>query len=642
MTAIFVEGAVNAAIEAPPAQPAPSPEPVIRLDAVSVKYRLPRERIRTFKEYAIRRLRGEAVAHDFWALRGVSMTARRGEALAIVGANGAGKSTLLKLVARVLRPSAGRVRVQGNVVPLLEVSAGFHPELTGRENVYLNATLLGHGRAQIDERFHDIVEFAGLWDFIDAPLRTYSTGMIARLGFAVAMAWPSDILILDEVLAVGDEAFRRKCRTHLDAIRERGATILQVSHDLAQVRAMCDRAIWLDHGEIRLEGSADEVTAKYEAAMQRDTPSAVTIVLPAPKAGVGGPEPGAWLDHEAASDERSTAEPVAAKTNGQDYTDHWRADRLANLIPHSPRFGCFPEGWNAVDFLRRYAGPLAGSRVVDLGCGTGRLCEAFAPTSYLGLDINEDAVARARADHPGYSFERVDFVGDYPPADLYLAYMVLMYVDDASVAAMLERLCGAAPRILIADIFDREWRQGAYHPAFNRTQDDYERLMTEHRFVLEEQIDKSYAYFPGSHLSFLSFRRRVPPPPAISRFPEDLAAPDLEVQGLHDDGWLAASAAVTLSRPQEAATLVVRLVVPDLGDRAYSTGIAVSVDGHELATETLYPGEFELRCPLHGADGPREVGLVFSATQRLPAPDNRDVAGRLMHLGFAHSDPPGA
>ena len=611
----------------------PACEPVIRLEAVSVRYRLPRERIRTIKEYAIRRLRGESVADEFWALRDVSLTAERGEMVAIIGANGAGKSTLLKLVARVLRPSAGRVRVEGIVAPLLEVSAGFHPELTGRENVYLNATLLGHGRNEINERFDAIVDFAGLWDFIDAPLRTFSTGMVARLGFAVAMAWQPDILILDEILAVGDEAFRRKCRAHIDAIRECGTTILQVSHDLAQVRAMCDRAVWLDHGEIRDQGTAEVVTANYEEAMQRDAPGVTTIVL-SKLDGIG--LPGADLSvYDDGADENTTPVELAAwQANGHDYTKHWRSDNLLNVIPNSPRFGRFPEGWNVVDFLRRYAAPLAGDRVIDLGCGIGRLCEAFEASAYLGLDVNEEAIARARAEHAGYRFDAVEYVGDYPAADLYLAYMLLLYVDDAAAAEIVRRLGRVASRVLIVELLGRHWRKHGYHPLFARERAEYEELLAEQGFVLDEQVDKPYAYFPNARISFLLFRRRNPPPAALTRFPDDLADLDLELEGVHDDGWVAADAGVTLSRSREAPTLVVRLIVPDLGDPNFSVRLAVSLDGQMLATETLFPGEFELRCPVHGPDGPRQVGLSFSATQCLPAPDCRHVAGLVRFIGF--------
>jgi ABC-type polysaccharide/polyol phosphate transport system ATPase subunit len=240
-------------------------EVAVYMDNVSVVYRVPHERIPSLKEYAIRRLRGQFTYEDFWALRDLSLTVRRGESVGIVGSNGAGKSTLLKMVARIFRPTRGRVIVKGQVVPLLELGAAFHPELTGVENVYLNATLLGYTRKETEARFKDIVDFAELWDFIDAPLRTYSSGMAARLGFATGTAWAPDVLIIDEILSVGDDAFQRKSRARILSFQEQGSTVLLVTHDPGLVQAVCQRAIWLDHGQIRMDGPPEEVLAAYAA-----------------------------------------------------------------------------------------------------------------------------------------------------------------------------------------------------------------------------------------------------------------------------------------------------------------------------------------------------------------------------------------
>ncbi len=236
---------------------------IIRLDNITVRYDVPQERIHSLKEYVIRRAQRRISHHEFCALRDLNLEVRQGETLGIVGRNGAGKSTLLKVIARVIRPTTGRVRTLGRVAPLLELGAGFHPELTGRENVLLNGTLLGHPRWEIEEQFERIVDFAELWEFIDAPLRTYSTGMIARLGFAVATAWVPDILILDEVLSVGDAEFQLKSSERIQRIRGEGATVLLVSHSAESVQAACDRAIWLDHGRVVAEGSADAVARQY-------------------------------------------------------------------------------------------------------------------------------------------------------------------------------------------------------------------------------------------------------------------------------------------------------------------------------------------------------------------------------------------
>ncbi|MFM8322194.1 MAG: ABC transporter ATP-binding protein [Chloroflexota bacterium] len=240
-----------------------SPLEAIRLEHAGVRYRAPSEHIASIKEYVVRWLQGRVQHREFWALNDVSLSIYRGETLGLVGHNGAGKSTLLKLVARVLRPTTGRVVVRGSVAPLLEFGAGFHPELTGRENIYLNGALLGYTRRQMDEKFERIVDFAELGEFIDAPMRTYSSGMGARLGFAVATDVDPDVLIVDEVLSVGDEAFQHKCTTRMQAFRDRGATILIVSHNLALIEEICHRAAWISHGRLARIGRPAEVIDAY-------------------------------------------------------------------------------------------------------------------------------------------------------------------------------------------------------------------------------------------------------------------------------------------------------------------------------------------------------------------------------------------
>ncbi len=241
-------------------------EVVVRLEDVTVEYRVPREQIRSFKEYAIRLAQGRVQHDNFKALGGVSLEIRQGEVVGVIGHNGAGKSTLLKLVSRVMKPTRGRVWVKGRIAPLLELGAGFHPELSGRENIFLNGTLIGYTHAEMESLFDEIVDFAELRDFIDAPLRTYSTGMAVRLGFSVATAMRPDILIVDEVLSVGDEQFRQKCAARMDGFRESGTTILLVTHDSKQVASICDRAVWLDHGQLRALGDAQTVVNQYQEA----------------------------------------------------------------------------------------------------------------------------------------------------------------------------------------------------------------------------------------------------------------------------------------------------------------------------------------------------------------------------------------
>ena len=238
---------------------------VIHLRNVGVRYHRYEERITSLKEYAIRWLSGNRPKfHEFWALQGIDLDVTSGEILGIVGQNGAGKSTLLKVIARVLKPTQGAIFVKGKVAPLLELGTGFDQNLTGRENIYLNGAILGFSKREMDAKFDGIVDFAELWDFIDAPLRTYSTGMVARLAFAIATDVNPDILLLDEVLSVGDAAFQHKCIRRIESFRRRGVTILLVTHNIDVIRSMCDRAVWLKNGRIQAIGDAREVAYLYD------------------------------------------------------------------------------------------------------------------------------------------------------------------------------------------------------------------------------------------------------------------------------------------------------------------------------------------------------------------------------------------
>lgn len=245
-------------------------EVVLRLERVSVRFRVMRERIDTIRAYLIHQLKQRVRYDEFWALQDVDLEVYKGEVLGIIGRNGAGKSTLLKVVSRVLQPTKGRVWIKGQVAPLLELSAGFHPELTGRENILLNGALLGFLRKEMEAKTDQIVDFAELWDFIDAPLRTYSSGMTARLGFAIATDVRPDILIVDEVLAVGDEAFRQKSEARMRGFQARGTTILFVSHTAAAIKTMCQRAVWLDKGMVRMVGEVGNVIEAYQRECHHD------------------------------------------------------------------------------------------------------------------------------------------------------------------------------------------------------------------------------------------------------------------------------------------------------------------------------------------------------------------------------------
>jgi ABC-2 type transport system ATP-binding protein len=244
---------------------------------VSVRYRLPTERINTLKEQVIRQITRRTVKYnEFWALQHVNLQVRRGDAVALVGRNGAGKSTLLKVIARVQRPTSGRIWVRGAMAPIIELGAGFHPELTGRENIFLNGAMLGFSRAQMAKKVDSIIEFSELANFIESPLRTYSSGMQARLGFAVAAEVDPDVLIIDEVLSVGDEAFQKKCLERMRRFRERGVTILYVTHALDSVHELCDYAAWIDRGRLRYYGDSRRVVAMFRDSMEHDADLAET------------------------------------------------------------------------------------------------------------------------------------------------------------------------------------------------------------------------------------------------------------------------------------------------------------------------------------------------------------------------------
>lgn len=239
---------------------------IIHLEKVSVQYRIPEERMGTFKEYAIRFLQRKLRFNTFWALHDVDLSIYQGEVFGLIGKNGAGKSTLLKVISRVLRPTKGRIILYGKVAPLLELGAGFHPELTGRENVFLNGALLGYSKREMEACFDQIVDFAELRSFIDAPIRTYSSGMYARLGFAVATANIPEVLVVDEILSVGDEEFQKKCFARINEFRAKGSTIILVSHMMAQIDDLCQRAAWLRKGKLEMVGDPTTVIEAYRGA----------------------------------------------------------------------------------------------------------------------------------------------------------------------------------------------------------------------------------------------------------------------------------------------------------------------------------------------------------------------------------------
>ncbi len=237
---------------------------MIRLDNVSMMFNMSNERIDNIKEYVIRLVKKELMFQQFWALKNISFELEKGDSLGVVGLNGAGKSTLLKLIAGVMKPTEGTVYTSGSIAPLIELGAGFDEDLSAEENIYLNGAILGYSRNYMKERYEEIIDFAELKNFTQVPLKNYSSGMKARLGFAVATMNVPDILILDEVLSVGDYKFQEKSFERTQKILNSGATVLFVSHSVSQVRKVCNKALWLDNGTVKMYGTADKVCTAYE------------------------------------------------------------------------------------------------------------------------------------------------------------------------------------------------------------------------------------------------------------------------------------------------------------------------------------------------------------------------------------------
>ncbi len=239
-------------------------KPAVKVENVSVMFNLNKEQIDNIKEYFIKLLKRQLHFNEFWALQDVSFTIEKGERLGVLGLNGAGKSTLLKVVAGVLKPSKGICEVDGVIAPLLELGAGFDQNYSGKENIFLYGATMGYSRKYIQQRYDEILDFSELHDFIDVPVKNYSSGMRARLGFSIATAVEPEILILDEVLSVGDAKFRLKSEAKITSMFEKGVTVLFVSHNTDQVRRLCNKAILIDKGRVIASGTADEVCDIYE------------------------------------------------------------------------------------------------------------------------------------------------------------------------------------------------------------------------------------------------------------------------------------------------------------------------------------------------------------------------------------------
>ena len=241
-----------------------SKQPAIIVDNVSMKFNLSKEKVDSLKDYIIKSIKKEIKYNEFWALQNVSFTVEKGDRVGILGLNGAGKSTLLKVIAGVFKPTEGSVTKHGKMVPLLELGAGFDQQYTGKENIYLYGAMLGYSKKFIEEKFDEIVEFSELKEFIDVPIKNYSSGMKARLGYSIATLVSPDILILDEVLSVGDAKFRKKSEKKVLSMFDKGVTVLFVSHSLQQVQRLCNKAMILEKGKLIAYGDIDEISEQYE------------------------------------------------------------------------------------------------------------------------------------------------------------------------------------------------------------------------------------------------------------------------------------------------------------------------------------------------------------------------------------------
>jgi lipopolysaccharide transport system ATP-binding protein len=299
--------------------PADRPEAAITVRDVTKKFRLHNDRKTNVKELFSARDR-RSRHEDFWALKGVTLDIPRGRTFGLIGHNGSGKSTLLKLVAGIHRPSSGTITAAGRVSAMLELGAGFHPEMSGRDNIYLNGSILGMTRKQIDAAMDDIIAFSGLEEFIDTPVKVYSSGMYVRLGFAIAVNLEPEILIIDEVIAVGDEAFQRKCFDHLYELRRKGVTIVLVTHSLALVADLCDEAAWLDGGTLRAVGPAREVVDEYLSTVnEREAAAASAVEAASPE-----PQPAQADEFEGKTPRRGSGE---VRVTGVQYLDAHGVER---------------------------------------------------------------------------------------------------------------------------------------------------------------------------------------------------------------------------------------------------------------------------------------------------------------------------
>ncbi len=366
-------------------------EPTIRVDGLSKRFRIYHQRSETLKEVLVDRRRSRF--EEFWAVNDISLEINEGETFGIIGANGSGKSTLLKCVAGILVPDRGKVSVKGRMASLLEVGAGFHPDYSGRENIYLNGAILGLPRRYINSVIDEIVGFAELEQFIDNPVRNYSSGMYTRLGFSIAIHMDPDVLLIDEVLAVGDEAFQRRCMDHIESMRREGRTLLFVSHAADTVRKLCDRCLWIEHGSQRLAGDTDTVVDGYIGEVNRRELEA----LQASASELGGSEPG-WMGVRLGSVEFAGSDgEVNSVTTGGELTVRIAYESPSAIRGARFRVSFYPAGQAVLLSVQTDDGDL-GDRLLP-AAGTVTLSVPSAPflDGVYGTKVEIEDIASGRS-----------------------------------------------------------------------------------------------------------------------------------------------------------------------------------------------------------------------------------------------------
>ncbi|HEX5503061.1 MAG TPA: ABC transporter ATP-binding protein [Thermomicrobiales bacterium] len=418
-------------------RPARDPAHAVEFDRVSRTFTIHHERVESFQDWFIQRFRrGQPASEEFWALRDATFAVRRGETLGVIGRNGAGKSTLLKLVTGILEPTGGTVRVSGRLYAMLELGAGFHPELSGRDNIYLNGSIYGFGRKAMRRKYQQIVEFAELEHFIDTPVKYYSSGMFVRLGFATAIHMDPEILVIDEVLAVGDGGFRRKCKDAMRALQRRGVTILFVSHDSEEVREFCHRVVLLSGGRVVADGATEDVLTAYARLQLHEAGHAALVASePAPGSEHARAQFGQVVLRDAADQIVQATQPGAPLT----------ADVMV-----------LSEGNMALDVLLRWRTPL--------GLLLGEARRTLAPNGPDPADAAADRPADAAADrgarrlrchYPAFPVQSGDVLLEAALCDPATGVVV----DTAEARLTVDGAGGA----LFA--FEHTWEQSAATPA---------------------------------------------------------------------------------------------------------------------------------------------------------------------------------